>query len=178
MTEPLNILNFAYGSNMLSRRLLARVPSAKKKSIGILRGYELRWHKRSIDGSGKCDVVKVNNAAAYVYGVIYEIAGSEKNILDKAEGLGAGYGEIEIAIETQTGSVTAFLYFATDVDQTLEPYTWYKELVIAGAMENALPAEYVLMIERTPATIDSDDERSAKNLSLSRKEFSKPQENL
>lgn len=51
-----HVVTFAYGSNMLVARLTERVPSARPIGIGQLKGHVLRWHKRSKDGSGKCDI--------------------------------------------------------------------------------------------------------------------------
>ena len=52
--SPVQILS--YGSNMLLRRMLERAPSVKVIGIARLEGFALNWHKRSGDGSGKCDV--------------------------------------------------------------------------------------------------------------------------
>jgi predicted AAA+ superfamily ATPase len=48
---------FAYGSNMLSTRLIARAPSARAAGLGSVAGMSLQFHKTSTDGSGKCDMV-------------------------------------------------------------------------------------------------------------------------
>lgn len=54
--EP-TVLYFAYGSNLCLPRLRSRVPSVALVGTAVLSGYELRWHKRSTDTSGKCDVI-------------------------------------------------------------------------------------------------------------------------
>jgi gamma-glutamylcyclotransferase len=54
----MTMLYFAYGSNMLTERLKARVPSTRPISPAILSDYDLRFHKRSTDKSGKCDIIK------------------------------------------------------------------------------------------------------------------------
>jgi gamma-glutamylcyclotransferase len=46
---------FAYGSNMSLSRLRERVPSAEAVGCFSLNGHDLRFHKLSKDGSGKCD---------------------------------------------------------------------------------------------------------------------------
>lgn len=48
-----SFITFAYGSNMPTARIRARCPSAVAMGVAELRGYELRWHKISNDGSGK-----------------------------------------------------------------------------------------------------------------------------
>src|SRR5438128_1900656 len=62
------MLYFAYGSNMLTQRLKARVPSASPKTVAVLFDHGLRFHKRSQDGSGKCDIVKCPGEV--VHGVV------------------------------------------------------------------------------------------------------------
>lgn len=166
VSSPPVIVNFAYGSNMLSRRARERVPSAKAIGVGILRGYELRWHKKGWDGSGKCDVVKTVNLESLVYGVVYEIDAAEKPDLDEAEGLGAGYDEKQVEVETNTGLLTAGVYFATATDPSLIPYTWYKALVIAGAKEHLLPWDYIAKLERVSAMTDPHAERAARHFTL------------
>jgi gamma-glutamylcyclotransferase len=47
------IVNFAYGSNMLTRRLRERAPSARTVGTGVLHGHTLRWHKVGQDSSGQ-----------------------------------------------------------------------------------------------------------------------------
>src|SRR5436309_10854406 len=84
-------LYFAYGSNMLTRRLTARTPSAAAVGTGFVEGYRLSFDKVSSDGSGKCDIEPTSNPADRVYGVVFTIADAEAGALDDAEGLDRGY---------------------------------------------------------------------------------------
>lgn len=118
------------------------------------------------DGSGKCDVVESVLRGAQVHGVIYEIPASEKPRLDKAEGLGAGYEEKQVVVETSAGRISALVYYATKIDVSLTPFTWYKALVVAGAREHALPAEYVAALAIVPAQYGSDIGRAEKHFAL------------
>ena len=54
----MTMLYFAYGSNMLTERLKARVSSATPIGKANLSDHGLRFHKKSKDGSGKCDIIK------------------------------------------------------------------------------------------------------------------------
>jgi gamma-glutamylcyclotransferase len=160
-------ITFAYGSNMQTARLRERCPSALPLGLAELRGYELRWHKRSRkDGSGKCDIVPTDNEGASVFGVIYQIASDEKRALDRAEGLGNGYAETEVEVHHGADLVIAKAYIATDTDPTLKPYSWYRALVIAGAKEHALPADYIARLEAVPTVQDPEKERHDKNMAL------------
>lgn len=63
-------LYFAYGSNMLFRRLKARTPSARLVGVGHVLGYRLVFDKVSKDGSGKCDIERTGVNADMVYGAL------------------------------------------------------------------------------------------------------------
>ena len=166
-TEPMcaapTFFNFAYGSNMLIRRVQARVPSARAVGVAALAGHDLRWHKVGRDGSGKCDIVQTETAQAAVYGVVYEMRAIEKAALDKAEGLGSGYAEKKILLETGAGKLQAWVYYATDIEPSAVPYTWYKALVVAGAKQHFLPTDYISKLVAVAAKIDPDAERAKTN---------------
>ena len=56
----------------------------------------MHFHKRSdIDGSGKCTISRGRDGA---YFAVYEIARSEKLLLDAIEGLGKGYDELKVCL--------------------------------------------------------------------------------
>jgi gamma-glutamylcyclotransferase len=162
-----SFITFAYGSNLPTARIRERCPSARSLGIAELRGHELRWHKVSKkDGSGKCDIVASDAPDASVFGVLFEIAGDEKLALDRAEGLGNGYEETEIDVLCGQDQVKTKAYRATNTDPALQPYTWYRALVIAGAKEHGLPALYIAGLEAVAANEDSDRERHDKNMAL------------
>src|SRR5438874_1466705 len=120
------LLCFAYGSNMLGDRLRApsRVPSAKPVGVAYLAGYRLTFDKISQDGSGKCDAHATGDENDRVYGVLYAVPRSEKKQLDDAEGLGSGYEEKTVVVNTVTNSREALVYYATKKDATRRPYHW------------------------------------------------------
>jgi gamma-glutamylcyclotransferase len=161
------MLYFAYGSNMFTKRLQIRVPSASKINNATLPGYSLFFHKRSNkDGSGKCNIKHQNDSV--VYGVIFEIDGKQKTDLDRAEGLRYGYEEAQLKINTQNEMKNVFTYITTDdnIDNSLNPFSWYKMLVLEGAKEHGLPEEYIANIEAVNSDIDPDISRRNKELSI------------
>jgi enamine deaminase RidA (YjgF/YER057c/UK114 family) len=160
------MINFSYGSNMLERRLRERAPSARAIATGILRGHTLRWHKVGRDDSGKCDAFATGDDKDVVHGVLYEIAPEDKPALDAAEGLGAGYDEKEVKIHTASGVVRAHLYCATHIDPEMVPFDWYQAIVVQGARQHGLPAEYVARLEAQPSMGDPDPARSLRNRQL------------
>lgn len=159
-------LNFSYGSNMLAARLRERVPKAQFVGVGVLREHALKWHKVASDGSGKCDIALALGSESYVCGVIYRIPPAEKSALDRAEGLGYGYNEKSVNIEVGGSTLVASAYFATNTNPELLPFTWYRALVIAGAVEHGLPQEYISLLRNVPATQDTDSFRHSKYMAL------------
>ena len=157
---------FAYGSNMPTARLRERCPSATPVGVAVLNGYELRWHKRSIDGSGKCDIVPTASPETRVFGVLYRVAAYEKRNLDQAEGLGQGYAEIDIDVLCDGTPIAAKAYQATDIDHSLRPFSWYRALVVAGAREHRMPEDYIALLEAVATQEDSDRARHDNNMRL------------
>ncbi|MBN2270533.1 MAG: gamma-glutamylcyclotransferase [Sedimentisphaerales bacterium] len=154
---------FAYGSNMLTNWLRERVPSCKFVTLGVLKSHKLRFHKKSKkDESGKCNAFYTGLQQDEVLGVVFEIDSEEKSDLDKAErGYEAKYVKVhcgDITIEALT-----YIAAASVIDDSLIPYTWYKDLVLDGANEHNLPRAYIEQIERIPAKADSDKSRDQKN---------------
>ena len=154
---------FAYGSNLCLPRLANRVPGVKALGPASLHGYELRWHKRSVDRSGKCSIVPSALAAAVVHGALFTIPKAEKHLLDRAEG--NGYADITVCVQSSQGTVSAQTYVAapTHIDDSLRPYAWYRDLVVSGAESHNLPAEYVEVLRLVVVRQDQDAERATRN---------------
>jgi hypothetical protein len=116
---------FAYGSNMLTRRLRQRVPSARFSAVTTLAQHVLRFHKLSIDKkgnrSGKCNVRFTGRDEDVVYGVVFNIDRKEKQKLDEAED---GYSTEILTLTSRSGAVPGFMYSVVDnslLDDSLRP---------------------------------------------------------
>ena len=153
----------AYGSNLHQTRLINRVPSAQFLGKAVISNKALRFHKRSKDKSGKCNIVIDTNNNVYV--AVYEIHESEKPALDNAEGVGYGYRTVTLEVN---GYGECFTYVAeqSHIDDSLIPYSWYKELVLAGCEKLNFPDDYIDFIRAVPVTEDSNEKRHAKNMEL------------
>lgn len=162
------MLYFAYGSNMSTSRLKARIPLASLIGPGYLPGYRLLFHKVSIrDGSGKCNASFTGDQADAVFGILYDFSEPDIMTLDAIEGVGQGYEAKILNIKhKEEGWVKAQTYIATRIDTSLQPLHWYKEHVLRGANEHDLPREYIKYIENIEAIIDVDIERTAHERSL------------
>jgi hypothetical protein len=145
---------FAYGSNMLTRRLRGRVPSAQPLGKAILAGHRLAWHKIGKDGSGKCDIAP--DPGGTVWGVIFVIDPSEMPGLDAAEGLGYGYEKKQITVTLAGKETLVTTYQATRIDPDVVPWHDYKDYVLAGAMEHNLPYPYIQTIRAVHSVCEPD----------------------
>lgn len=153
---------FAYGSNLNLQRLRNRTPSCVALGVAKLTGYRLCFHKRSPDGSGKCNILHTGVRADRVYGVLYRLEAREKPLLDNAEGVGGGYNTGRVRVRVADTEIQASTYFADRdyIDNTLRPYDWYKGLVVSGARMHNLPEPYILQIEQREAVADLDVSRA------------------
>ena len=163
-------LYFAYGSNMSERRLRDRVPSAKVIGTGVLHNYCLTFHKLSKkDGSGKCTIEC--SESDKVYGVLFKIDKAEECKLDEVEGKGYGYKEIPVNIKIwDTGKticgVKTYQATSASINSELKPYSWYKQHVFVGAIEQKLPPWYIDCLIRIPACKDPCKRCEERELSI------------
>lgn len=156
----------AYGSNMLTQRLVARVPSASNPTCVALPGYQLRFNKRSEDCSGKCNIVKTDIASDVVHGVLYDVDRAQLPLLDAAEGCGHGYYREDKlpfpAPGNESQIATVYIAEPNSIDDALVPYRWYWDLVMAGAQQHQLPQDYIAGIRAVPYTSDPKPDRESK----------------
>ncbi len=152
----------AYGSNLHPLRLLDRLPSARLLGTGHLQDWSLRFHKRSTDASGKCSIFAGNEG---VHFAIFDISEDDKLALDRIEGVGSGYAATTLNIPS-FGDCATYVAEPAYVDETLRPYDWYREFVLAGAISHGFPDEYVARIASISAVRDPDIARSASQLAL------------
>lgn len=167
MPESGIVLYFAYGSNMSLPRLSARIGTVRKVGVARLPGHALHFHKAGRDGSAKCDVHATGDPRDEVFGVLFEIAVSDRLRLDRFEGLGKGYEIKTVQVISDGGDqLEAFTYYATHIDPTLQPYHWYKAHVLHGAAEHALPDAYLEAIHAVPAVDDPNHVRHAAEMAI------------
>jgi gamma-glutamylcyclotransferase (GGCT)/AIG2-like uncharacterized protein YtfP len=160
---------FAYGSNMCSARLRAYGISPEDAgTAALLAGYRLVFNKKSVDASGKANIEHMEGSN--VWGVLYEIPEDALAALDKGEG---GYHRVRLTVcLARGGSAEAWVYLTTkpNSDPALRPYSWYIHLIVEGAREHALPADYIELLERVESVADADLQRDKEKRAL----FSRP----
>jgi cation transport regulator ChaC len=142
MTDKVAILYFAYGSNMLTKRLHERIPNARPCGIAVLREYEFNCNKKSKDGSSKGNIAPLKDAVTW--GVIFELPEKAISILDKAEG---GYTRNTVSVSISGKVMECETYISQEIS-TEPPYDWYLNYIIEGAREHGLPEDYVLSLSR------------------------------
>ena len=155
---------FAYGSNMLRERLVARVSTAQGVAVGVVRDYRFDFAKVSVDGSGKGDMVA--SPGDEVWGVLYEFDADQKAALDEHEG--RHYRAREVVVSTPSGDETAWAYIAEPHrrDPSKVPYDWYLALIIAGARQGGLPEAYIQAVEATAFDVDGEEDRGTRQEAL------------
>ncbi len=140
------MLYFAYGSNMSSPRLIARVGALRVLGLAELEGYRHRFSKRGKDGTGKGNVEP--EAGARVRGVLYALEPAQ---LERLRGFESGYREVEFELEFGFGPQVsrgptrrwpAVSFEALAVVRGLEPTPAYLEHYRAGMREHAMPLDY------------------------------------
>ena len=89
---------FAYGSNMSRTRLQERVATAAALHTGFVPNRRLAFHKRSVDGSAKCNATFTGSASDHVWGVIYRMSHRDTITLDQHEWIGVGYHREEVDV--------------------------------------------------------------------------------
>lgn len=137
---------------MLTERLIARCPSARSDGVACAEGYGLDFSKPGADGSGKATLTP--SPRGITPGIVYMVDACDLASLDQAE---SGYNRIDdfpIAGRREP----AVTYIAEQPQSGLAPYDWYLALIIAGAREHGLGADYIASLRAHPYTDDKRPE--------------------
>ena len=153
---------FAYGSNMESATLRGRRGIAFSRAMPALaRGWRLVLDKPALLPVQGAFANIIADASAECCGVLYEIAPTELAHLDLTEGVLIGnYQRITISVQPLVApqeSISAFTLTSERRDPTLLPSQRYMGLLIAGALEHGLPAEYVAFLRTIPTGPESPE---------------------
>jgi len=153
----MNILYFAYGSNMKSDRFLARIPSAKIVGPACVRNKRVVTNKKSKDGSAKANLV--DHEGFETWGVLYQISDSDLEKLDRIE---RGYIRTYLTAWTSKGNpVEVVTYTSQELADNAIAFDWYKKLILDGAKEHGLPDNYQIYLQSLPSRPDPTKKRSS-----------------
>ena len=147
---------FAYGSNLdpgtfLGRRRMQPLVT----TIGMLRDFELRFDLPV--GPGERGVANLApRPGDHVWGALYQLTHADAERLDRTEGVGKGiYRRLAVEVQTSEGAeIAAFTYRSEISRPERKPSRRYLGLLIAGARELSLPAEYVERLRSWPLAVD------------------------
>ncbi|WP_345790944.1 gamma-glutamylcyclotransferase family protein [Halonatronomonas betaini] len=138
----MKIYYFAYGSNMSSRRLKERIPSARSVTTARLNNYRFACNKIGGDNTGYANLEY--DPESHVYGVVYKLQPDHFNTLDLYEG---NYQRKEVRVEAGSKKLKAITYISDYTSNDLQVADWYQEYILNGAREHQLPAEYIQTIK-------------------------------
>ena len=139
-------LYFAYGSNLCAARLRELAPSAVARGAARAAGFALRLDKRGADGTAKANLHP--EPGSVVWGALYALDVADWPRLDARE---RDYARIEIEIETGDERVLAQTYRSDRLISDALAAVWYKQLIVDGAREHALPADWCAWLDTLPA---------------------------
>ncbi|KAL0850990.1 hypothetical protein ABMA28_006883 [Loxostege sticticalis] len=154
---------FAYGSNLLKKRIHINNPSAVFVGIGRLNDHTLDFFKYSEKWCGAVATVVPADGAS-VWGAVWNIDSSGIPALDKQEGVSTNtYFPKTVAVcKCDEAEIECRTYQLTDIptgnirghDTELpferRPSITYLDCIIKGAMECKLPEDYIENLKNVP----------------------------
>ena len=134
----MEVLYFAYGSNMNGARMLARVPAARHVGTATLYGWRLAERLYA-------DIEKWRGGR--VRGVVYAMDARGLFTLDRYEGFPNTYTGDDVRVKMDGGVwVQAWTYYMTTTARRkragMKYPLDYAAICAAGAAENALPTDH------------------------------------
>jgi len=148
---------FAYGSNMQSDTLRGRRGIGYQRAIAVRApGWRVVFDKPPLFPIGEAFANIVAEPGAVALGVAFEVSADELAHIELSEGVKLGnYHRVLLDVEplepVADAPRTAVSLASDRRDPTLRPSTRYMALVVAGAHEHGLPAEYVEALRAIPA---------------------------
>ena len=147
---------FAYGSNMQSATLRGRRGIEYLRAVpGRVPGWRLVLDKPPLFGDGNSFANLIPDTTAEAFGVLFEITHGDLAHLDLTEGvLIENYRRVPVIAHPLRGEaspVEAFTLTSERRNPSLLPSTRYMSLLIEGAIEHGLPAEYIEYLRTLPA---------------------------
>ncbi|KAK9712665.1 hypothetical protein QE152_g24776 [Popillia japonica] len=152
---------FAYGSNLLAKRLRLNNPSAVRNGIGKLEDYEIDFASFSPRWRGAIATITPKEGRV-VWGSIWELDIEHLKTLDDQEGVHRGlYFGTDVDVVTEDGSrkrcriyklahKARFVKNIEELPEERRPSPAYLKVILLGAKESNLPENYVEFLRRIP----------------------------
>ncbi|RCV91244.1 gamma-glutamylcyclotransferase family protein [Billgrantia montanilacus] len=148
---------FAYGSNMNTARVEARIGATQRSLAGVLHDYALRFDKASrVAGIAHANVVPVVDER--VEGALFELVEpGQIELMDPYEGYPHEYQRHRLPVVTEEGAFDAWVYIAAPgtTANALKPAREYLAHLLAG--QPFLSAEYHRKLAGVEAVVGLDD---------------------
>ncbi|VVD05185.1 unnamed protein product [Leptidea sinapis] len=152
-------LYFAYGSNLLKKRIHINNPSAEFIGIGKLNNHQLNFIKYSDHwGGSSATIVPTENS--FVWGAIWRLKNEDMSKLDWQEGVDTNwYFAKTVEVEAEDGTIVECRTYqqttnppvrkeGEDIPVDRRPSMTYLDCILRGAMECNLPKEYVIGLKK------------------------------
>lgn len=147
---------FAYGSNMQRATFVERRRMQPLRSVwGRLDGYRLTFDLPV--GPGERGVANLSREIeATTYGVLHLLTVEEFDRLDRTEGVDRDYYQrIGVEVIDRDGEcVEAWAYVSPHGVPGRKPSARYLGLLIEGALEHGVPADYVRLLRTLELAVD------------------------
>ncbi|MEO8605895.1 MAG: gamma-glutamylcyclotransferase family protein [bacterium] len=159
---------FAYGSNMQTATLSGRRGVEYRRALPArVPGWRLVLDKPPLlsSRSGFANIIADPQMA--VLGVLYELSVDGLEHVELTEGVLIGnYAAVDVQAWPLAGDapVLARSLSANARDASLRPSLRYMRLLIEGALEHGLPADYVDSLRAIPTLEEDDTERATRTL--------------
>lgn len=151
----------AYGSNLHPGRLIERLGPVECLGRVRLPGWRLVFDKRGSDGSAKANLRACPGTVHEAWGAVFELQPAQYSMLDHFEGAGRGYDSfvLDLKLEGQTIEVVTYLTPGHWRSESARPWSWYRDLVLAGARYHRFPSSIIKALQQLPTLEDPDPER-------------------
>ncbi len=154
---------FAYGSNMQSATLRGRRGIEYRRALPArLDGWRLVLDKPPLIPIGGSFANVIPDANAAVHGVLFEMTDEDMEHLDLTEGVLVGnYERVPVTVwplsPPDAEAIVAFTLTSERRDPERLPTHRYMRLLIEGAEEHGLPAEYIAELRALPAHAETPE---------------------
>ena len=147
---------FAYGSNMQSATLRGRRGLTWSRALAArVAGWRFVCDKPPlVPAMGESFANLVPEEGAEAYGVLFELEADDLAHIELTEGVLIGnYRRTDVVAEPLGGAevVTAATLVTDARDAALAPSERYRAMLVDGAREHGLPAEWIGFLESLPA---------------------------
>ena len=147
---------FSYGSNM-NRGIFENRRGMRpiQEQAALLENYRLCFNLPI--GRGERGVANLEpHLGARTWGVLYLITTEQAEHLDCTEGVSwGGYRRIPVSLIVEAGErIAAFTYQSETVSWDRKPSSRYIGLLIEGAVQHGLPADYLVYLRRFELAAD------------------------